>query len=84
MYIFFSNIFQINFCLIQDCSIAQINLLQENDTLEVNEQNIDFRRKASKLGMSLVTNIALAEEHLQTHPRSSDRRCYMQLVYLKR
>ena len=40
-------------------------IVTENDILEVNKL-IDFRRKASKLGMSLVTNIALAEERLVT------------------
>ena len=65
MYIFSSHIFQINVFVTQDCSIAQMRLLRENDILEVNEL-IDFRRKASKLGMSLVTNIALAEERLVT------------------
>ena len=64
MYILSSHMFQIVF-MTQDCSIAQIRLLRVNDILEVNEY-IDFRRKASKLGMSLVTNIALAEKLLDT------------------
>ena len=42
-----------------DCSIVQIKLLHEVCNLELNE-NIDFLIKASKLGIPLNTNIALA------------------------
>ena len=65
MYIFSSHVFQITLFIIQDCSIAQINSLEEDDNLVVNE-SIDFRRKASKLEMSLETNIPLAPAHLDT------------------
>ena len=62
---FFSNVFQINLFILQDCSIAEIKLLEEDDNLVVNEQ-IDFRRKASKIGMALETNILLALARLDT------------------
>ena len=65
MYIFFTHVFQIKLSIIQDCSILQINLLEEDDNLVVHEK-IDFRRKASKLGMPLETNIPLALECLDT------------------
>ena len=61
----FSNVFQIKLFVIQDCSIGQINLLGEDDNLVVTEY-IDFRRKASKLGMSLEINIPLAFARLDT------------------
>ena len=65
MHIFSSHVFQITLFIIQDCSIALINLLEEDDNLVVNK-SIDFRRKASKLGMSLETNIPLALARLDT------------------
>ena len=34
---FFPHVFQITLFIIQDCSIAQINLLEEDDNLVVNE-----------------------------------------------
>ena len=60
MYIFSSHIFQTKLITIQDCSVAQINFLSEEDDNLVVNKYIDFRRKASKLGMSLDTNIPLA------------------------
>ena len=37
MYIFSTHVFQITLFIIQDCSIALINLLEEDDNLVVNE-----------------------------------------------
>ena len=37
VHIFSSHVFQITLFIIQDCSIAQINLLEEDDNLVVNE-----------------------------------------------
>ena len=37
VYIFSSHVFQIKLFIIQDCSILQINLLENNDNLVVNE-----------------------------------------------
>ena len=37
MYIFYSHVFQIKLFIIQDCSNAQINVLEEDDDLVVNE-----------------------------------------------
>ena len=37
VYIFSSHVFQIKLFIIQDCSIVQINLLENNDNLVVNE-----------------------------------------------
>ena len=65
MNILSSHVFQIKPFIIQDCSIAQFNLLEEDDNLVVNEY-IDFRRKASKLRMPLETNIPLALARLDT------------------